>query len=139
MLTLSRMRDLERKRQEMALDFLESRHPRCRECGGSDIDIPVLEDGRPFCCAIADIVNCDEEAVNSAEMQILTDWTGIKVHNIKDAHEGYIRKAIIEIPFEKADIPDDFYPFPDDTTMIQTPQESMDFLVQREELAESFL
>ena len=139
MMTWADMKRIEKMRQELSVELLAAGYPKCQACGGSDNNIPSIDDGRLFCCAIDDIIKCDEDAVTWEEMQNIANWSGIRVKNLRESHEGYIEQAVILLPIENANLPEPFYSFPDDLTMIETPQERKDFALSRLEISDYYL
>ena len=126
---LERMRWQETLRLKLMSKLEASRHPKCDGCSSVGGDrVSVLADGRSFCCAVRDILEGSEKAVGWGEMQQLADWAGLRMKHLRDAHEGYIRWAVMELPQERADLPESFRPFPEDPSMVETPAETMRFV-----------
>ena len=138
-LTLPRMQKMEADWQQMEAELYSSVHPRCADCEGADTDIPLLLDGRKFCCAITDILECSEKAVSFSEIEEIAAWSGVRINNLRDAHEGYISQAVIILPYEKSPLPKSFYPFPEDKEMVETPKEREELMRKLRDSARKFL
>ena len=69
----------------------------------------------------------------------IIDWCGISMRDIETAYKGYIREVVVMRPYEKLVTKPFYYPFPDDLTMVDTPQENMDLMRARKKIAERFL
>ena len=126
---LERMRWQETLRLKLMSELEASRHSKCGDCASIDSEgMPVLADGRSFCCAVRDILEGSEQAVCWSEMQQIADWAGIGMKHLREAHEGYIRWAVMDLPQRRADLPESFRPFSEDPSMVETPAETMRFV-----------
>ena len=127
-------------RKRLFGNLSSAKYARCRPCGGNgDENIPRLKDGRMFCCAIADVLSGSENAVRWEDMRHLTDWAGLRMRYLRDAHEGYIGWALMIVAAERAYLPESFYPFPEDPIMIETPMETQLFMDKQKKLIPSYL
>lgn len=114
--------------------------PKCSDCSSIDGErVPVLADGRGFCCAIRDILAGSEHAVRWCDMQQIADWADVRMKHLREAHEGYIRWVIMDLPQERANLPESFRPFPEDPSMVETPVETMRFVRDQRKKALQYL
>ena len=135
---LERRRWQENLRGKMMSKLQASHHQKCA-AGADGERVPVLADGRSFCCAVRDILAGSEQAVCWGEMLQIADWAGIRMKHLREAHEGYIRWAIMDLPQRRANLPESFRPFPEDPSMVETPVETMRFVRDQKKKALQYL
>lgn len=124
----------EQLRLKLMSKLRASQHPKCGEHGGAESQqMPIMADGRSFCCAIKDILAGSENAIRWGEMDQIADWAGVRMRYLREAHEGYLRWAIMKLPYERANLPESFRPFPEDPSMVETPEVTMQFVRNQKE------
>lgn len=140
MSSLERIRWQENLRLDLMSQLRASVDPKCCACDSKHgAQMPALEDGRSFCCAVSDILEGNEQAVCWSEMQQIADWAGVRMEHLREAHEGYIEWAIISLPYERSALPRAFRPFPEDPEMVETPMERNKLMRQQIALSKQFL